>query len=159
MERERDVHQQGENTKTKCACKGVLPGGIESWGERYSRQVHRLVAEAFIPNPNNYPQINHKNGIKNDNRLSNIEWCNNSMNQIHAYANGLNRRSEKAGRKKRPVILTHTTTGETRSFGSIADAARFLGKWSRAHICDALHNKRHCNTVKGYIVNYGMEVL
>jgi len=47
--------------------------------------VHRLVGTAFIPNPDNLPQINHKNGKKSDNRVTNLEWCSNSQNLLHAY--------------------------------------------------------------------------
>jgi len=58
--------------------------------------THRLVALAFIPNPTKYPQINHINGIKDDNRLENLEWCNNSMNQKHMIE----------------VLKTHNTAGK-----------------------------------------------
>ena len=61
-----------------------LPNGV-----RYSAKIHRCVAEAFIPNPNNLPQVNHKDGIKSHNWVSNLEWVTGSENIKHAYDIGI----------------------------------------------------------------------
>jgi hypothetical protein len=54
-------------------------------GKAYTHTIHRLIANHFISNPDNKPQINHKNGIKTDNRIENIEWVSDSENKYHAY--------------------------------------------------------------------------
>jgi hypothetical protein len=59
------------------------------------RLIHRLVAEAFIPNPDNKPHVNHKNGNKRDFSISNLEWTTVSENCLHAYRTGLATVSDK----------------------------------------------------------------
>lgn len=69
--------------------KGYLKQILHKDGERKYAQVHRLVAIAFLPNPENKQEVNHKNGIKTDNRVDNLEWVTTSENQKHAYISGL----------------------------------------------------------------------
>jgi hypothetical protein len=70
-------------------------------GKRRNFYVHRLVAESFLPNPENKPQINHINGNKSDNRLSNLEWSTIKDNHLHSYRY-LNRKSSNNQGHKNP---------------------------------------------------------
>lgn len=79
---------------------------------RKSFQVHRLVAEVFIPNPQNHPVVNHKDGNKQNNHVSNLEWTTHSDNQLHAYKTGLRKKyiGERSGR----AVLTDEIVSKIR---------------------------------------------
>ena len=64
---------------------GYLMITVRNANKNAYKQLHRLVAEAFIPNPENKSQVNHKNGIKTDNRIENLEWATASENVLHRF--------------------------------------------------------------------------
>lgn len=74
--------------------------GLCQNGNRTYYRVHRLVAECYISNPNNFEQVNHINGIKTDNRVDNLEWVSHSGNITHAYKTGLIPSGEKSHMSK-----------------------------------------------------------
>ena len=75
-------------------------------GIRKNMFVHRLVAEAYIQNLDNKPQVNHINGIKTDNRVANLEWCTRSENIQHMFDTGLySHINEKNPRSKLNLML------------------------------------------------------
>ena len=112
--------------------------------------VHRLVAEAFIPNPNNYPCVNHINGDKTDNRIDNLEWCTLQQNTQHAFDTGLNKKGKNHYKAKK--ILQFDLKGNLiKSWDCIMDIERVI-KINHGHISDVCKNRRkQCG---GYIWKY-----
>lgn len=99
-----------------------------TFGEK-SYSIHRLVAEYFIPNPGCKSQVNHIDGNKKNNHVSNLEWVTPSENMKHAFKNGLNKiskeRKEKA--KKKIVQIDLKTNKQIKIFDSADDIEKELG--------------------------------
>lgn len=103
-------------------------------GKSKGEGVHRIVLKAFISNPENKPQCNHINGIKDDNRLTNIEWCTISENTKHAWDNGLNKSAmpwlDKFGKdhcNSRPIIQLTLNNEFVKEYDSQHTASRETG--------------------------------
>ena len=120
MGRVKSLHRsKGIILKQSIHTNGYMYAGLYKNGTRISKRVHRLVATAFIRNPNNYDVVNHKDGNKKNNTVDNLEWCTRSYNIRHAYHNGL----KSANTSKKSVIL-YKRYGE---YKSITEAAEALG--------------------------------
>lgn len=120
--------------KANPTLKGYLQVSLALNGKLYPRRVHRLVAEAFIPNPNNLPQVNHKDGNKLNNSVENLEWCTNSYNLHHSWEQGLRedvrnkaRETINKVRVSKPVEMVDFESGNVlATFDSGKDASRKL---------------------------------
>lgn len=131
---------------------------------KYSRRVHRLVAETFIPNPNNYPIVNHKDENVKNNNVENLEWCNYSYNTRygHGIEKMLNSRGDKLKGKNNygaiSIVQLDLNYNFIKKWDCAANASRELGIF-RGEI------RRCCNGIRktagGYIwkdlKNYKLE--
>lgn len=126
--------------------KGYLQLNLRINGQVRCKKVHRLVAETFIQNLQNRPQVNHINGVKDDNRVENLEWCTNLENTQHSWI-FLNRKSPIKGKFGRlhhnsiPVKMYNINGNFIREYESRTMAARELNL-SSGHISEVVKNKR-----------------
>lgn len=108
--------------------------------------VHRLVAQAFIPNPDNLTEVNHINEIKQDNRVVNLEWCDRVYN-IN-YGNGIQRRAKKQSK----TVYQYSLDGQLiKEYPSVHEVERQLG-YAQTYIRRCCLDK--CKQAYGYIWSY-----
>lgn len=127
---------------------GYLIVDLRKNNKRHSYTVHRLVALAFIPNPDNLPEINHKNEIKYDNTVENLEWCTRKYNINYGTGN------ERRGRRK-SIVQFDNNGNVVRKWESGFAASRYY-QIDRHGIYNCLHGKQ--KTCKGFVWKYEYEV-
>lgn len=129
------VSKEGVVTKKDKILKGFNNRGyhrlsLSHKGKPIKYSIHRLVAAAFIPNPENKKEVNHINGIKDDNRVENLEWATQSENMQHGYKIGLcrNGRTLNDYRKSNKSILQYDKQKKfIAEYPTIGAASRFIG--------------------------------
>lgn len=121
---------------------GYVKADLWKDGVRWQTSVHRIVASAFVDNPDMLDEVNHINGNKTDNRAVNLEWVSRADNVNHSYY--------ELGNQVKPVIATHIERGEKFHYPSISAAER--DGFSSAHIINVINGKRKQH--KGFTFSY-----
>ena len=146
------VRRVGENKVRKISIgkRGYPVLSLRKDGKTYVRTLHRLLADAFIPNPNNLPEINHIDGNKTNFSLSNLEWCTRKHNDNHARRTGLHKSD---GDK---AVVQYSLSGvPIAEYKSASEAARKTGasRSAIANVCNRRKNQKgyEHKTNHGYI--------
>ena len=145
---------QVRNRTTKKILKGRLSKNgylqvsikIDATQKFCNRYIHRLVALHFIQNPNNKREVNHIDGNKENNTLSNLEWVTSSENQKHRHLIGNKKTSN------RHIGMFNKKGEMVKDFNSILEAVAYFNKTSRVNIDNALQGKQY--TAYGYVWKY-----
>lgn len=129
--------KSGERTMSLNNKDGYIYASLCKDGKYKKYYVHRLVAQAFIPNPHNLPCVNHKDESRNNNCASNLEWCTYSYNINYGTGNKKRSRSH-----SKPIMATVINTGEVEHYASSAEAGKTIGGHNNGNIGEALNGKR-----------------
>lgn len=137
--------RKGKILSPKISNKGYLETTLMKEGKSYYKRIHRLIAETFLPNPNNYSCINHINENKTDNKIENLEWCTSKQN-IEMY------------HESRTIVYQYTVDGKlVKIWNSMVKAAKSVNgnKDGIYHCCVGhLSNGKLKKTYLGYIWSY-----
>lgn len=123
--------------------KGYPVVNIQRQGKKTKAFVHRLVAEAFIPNPDGLPCINHKDENKANNNVGNLEWC------TVAYNNAYGSRQTMCDFHRGKAVVAYKDGKPQEIYWTMVEAAKAVGCNPRS-IQDAAHGKNYTRTCKGY---------
>ena len=128
---------------------GYIQVCLSKNGKCYYRYVHRLLAEAFIPNPLGLPCVNHKDEIKSNNYVSNLEWCDYKYNSNYGTAKTRNCAHRIQNNTIHTnIIMENISTHKTELFKTITDLLYKYSNLDRAHICHCICGK--LKQYKGY---------
>ena len=122
----RNVKEKIKNTFIGKQCYERVELSKNKENKKYN--IHRLVAEAFIPNKNNKPQINHIDGNKTNNKVENLEWCTQSENELHAYKIGLAKNSD----MQRKIISEYCKQNKIKPIIQLSLDNKFIKEWKSA---------------------------
>lgn len=132
---------------------GLCKNGIQKY-----YFIHRLLGDCFIENKNNFPVINHKNGIKNDNRLENLEWCSISYNTKHNYdilgykISDETKNKMSLSSKKRKIVYQYDLNGCFINEWDSSNKVEKILNIPRSNICNVCNGKY--KSAGGYIWSY-----
>ena len=152
-----NYHLTGRIKKLKLVknAQGYMVVTLHKGKEIKVQKVHRLVAETFIPNSNNLPQVNHIDGNKENNNVNTLEWCTSSENQKHAYRTGLNKpRYGRENHLSKKVIQYDLNMKEIARYANAREVERQLGY---ENSCITSCCRKETKMSYGYIWRYEKE--
>lgn len=141
---------KGKKLKPRKNGRGYLYVNLCRNGKEKATIIHRLVGKTFIPNPYSYPEINHKNEIKTDNRVKNLEWCSRKYNNNYGHHNEKVAKALTNGPCSKPVLQLTLDGSLVKRWPSTMECGRC--DFTQQSVVDCCNGKRH--THKGYRWQY-----